>query len=178
MNTMEKESFPFCNIGELGIKDVRKNKCVQTSENGAISEYVPFYFAGRSPMLYRVSDGGKKQEDFVYIISFVSMILKSSAKFAFTDGHPTVAFSRFYNDINDIERVDFDVMKLIHWRDTAEDLDIKRRRQAEFLVKEFFSLELCRGFAVINENMQREMHLQLSNSKWKQPVHVRPQFYF
>jgi hypothetical protein len=43
----------------------------------------------------------------------------------------------FYDDLNDLKEVDWNVMTLRIWKDTNDDPDRKRRRQAEFLVYHF-----------------------------------------
>jgi hypothetical protein len=39
-----------------------------------------------------------------------------------------MAFSDFYDDLNDLETIDWDIMAAKYWRNTFDDPDRKRRR--------------------------------------------------
>ena len=43
---------------DLEIKTVRKSMLVPLAPYGCVADYVPFYFAPRSPMLYKLHKGG------------------------------------------------------------------------------------------------------------------------
>jgi len=61
---------------------------------------------------------------------------------AFTDGHADMGFTEFYEDLRDLDKMDWAVMGERYWRDTVEDPDRSRRRQAEFLVHRFYPWNL------------------------------------
>jgi hypothetical protein len=42
-------------VGDPQIKERCRNRAVNTGPGGTIGDYVPFYFAPRSPMLYRIA---------------------------------------------------------------------------------------------------------------------------
>ena len=44
-------------VSNLGIKDQRRDRDVPVPPGGAVADYVPFYFAPRSPMMYSISRG-------------------------------------------------------------------------------------------------------------------------
>jgi len=60
----------------------------------------------------------------------------------------------FYSRLDDLEKVDWTIMKELYWADTEEDPDRKRRRQAEFLVHRQVPTDLFTVFAVIDEEMK------------------------
>ena len=53
-------------------------------------------------------------------------------------------FTDFFDDLKDLDKIDWDLMQSRYWNDTNDDPDRKRRRQAEFLVHEFFPWSWCR----------------------------------
>ena len=59
-------------------------------------------------------------------------IAAAKAGFVFTDGHAIMQLSKFYDDLGYLTEIDWDIMEEKYWRDTIEDPDRKRRRQAEF----------------------------------------------
>lgn len=124
-----------------------------------LHDYVPFYFAERSPMLYTINrgnvegyDGG--QEPIVYLVSRINTIREHNRPFVFSDGHGTKAFTQFFADLADLSNVDWAIMKEKYWLDTDEDGDRKRRRQAEFLIHRECPWSAIRGLVVINASMQ------------------------
>jgi ssDNA thymidine ADP-ribosyltransferase, DarT len=59
-----------------------------------------------------------------------------------------MGYTDFFDDFKDLTRVDWSLMKEKYWRDTDEDPDRSRRRQAEFLVHNFFPWNLVSNVAV------------------------------
>lgn len=74
------------------------------------------------------------QTPVVHLVSSVERIRATGHRFVFTDGHATMAFTRFFDEIRHLDQVDWPLMQETYWNDTDEDPDRKRRRQAEFLV--------------------------------------------
>ena len=44
-------------VGNRGIKERRRRRAVPVGGRGVVADYVPFYFAPRSPMLYAIAMG-------------------------------------------------------------------------------------------------------------------------
>lgn len=148
-------------------------------------DYVPFLFAPRSPMMFLISKGGVEGRSsdttsLVYVVSSVQRVLRERLNFAFSDGHPIVHLSKFYAAPADLDKVDWEVMKLKYWNDTEEDLDRERRRQAEFLVQKTFPWEAVEYLAVKNPDMKRRLDRYLAR-EWPhriKPVKVESSWYF
>ncbi len=92
-------------------------------------------------MLYVISRGGvegynSNTTPLIYLVSSVQRVQKLGLNFAFSDGHPIMVLSRFYNDVAALDKVDWRVMEARMWKETEEDPDTdkSRRRQAAFLV--------------------------------------------
>lgn len=146
------------NIGHMHIKERRLNRAVPLGPKGTVGDYVPFYFAPRSPMLYVISRGGVEgyadgQQLVVYLCSTAEAVKKAGLRWVFTEGHADMGFTDFFDDLKDLTKVDWNLMQARYWHDTNDDPDRKRRRQAEFLVHEFFPWKLVSYIGVYDRSV-------------------------
>src|SRR5207253_1267547 len=110
---------------------------------GRLSDYVPFYFDPLSPMLYAIHRGvvagfNGDQRSIIHLVSTVQAIKNEQLPFIFTDGHASMAYTKFYDRLSNLSQVDWSIFTQKHWMNTLDDQDRKRRRQAELLVHNFF----------------------------------------
>ncbi len=149
----------------------------------SLHDFVPFHFAPRSPMLYTVSKGNvsgytEGQEPLIYIVADTEKIA-SSYLYAFTDGHPVMACTNFYYNINELNStIDWDVMRSQYWYNTSDDPDRKRRRQAEFLVWQKLNVSDFSYIAVQTPDMQNIVNECIVSSGYNLNVICRPGWYY
>lgn len=177
------EEAIYTNIAHQGLQGRRSTTNVPVYPNGCLHDYVPFYFASRSPMLYAIIQGQVDgfegtEEEIVYIMTRTDRIQDAGLPFVFTDGHAIMSITEFYNDLSKLTKVDWDIMREWYWNDTEEDPDRKRRRQAEFLVHDFVGIQHFIGFAVRNEKMKQIVQEILVEYEIDLPVAIRKHFYF
>jgi hypothetical protein len=146
------------NIGHMHIKERRLNRVVPLGPKGTVGEYVPFYFAVRSPMLFAINSGGVEgykdgEKPVVYLRSTVEAVQIAGLRWVFTEGHADMNFTDFFDDLKDLDKVDWPLMRAKYWNDTNDDPDRKRRRQAEFLVHKFFPWELISYIGVYDRSI-------------------------
>jgi hypothetical protein len=166
------------------IQERRARKAVGCGPRGVLHDYVPLYFATQSPMMFAISKGGVEgcssdTQRLVYLVSSVERVQELGLNFVFSDGHPTVAFTRFYDDVTRLDRVDWHVMNLQYW-DDADAVDGSRRRQAEFLVHGSLPWSAVEFLVVKTLNMKERLDAYLA-TKWPEhikPVRVAPSWYF
>lgn len=147
----------FISIGDGSLIDSR-NKFLLSNGRG-LGEYIPFYFSYRTPMLYVMQKGFNMvpptpAEKIVYCVSTVQKILNLHLDFLFTDGHAIDKFSSQFTiaDIQNIDTIlDHNAINAKYWKD-ENDLDMKRRKEAEFLVLGDISTDAILGYLVYNEN--------------------------
>lgn len=103
--------------------------------------------------------------------------LDSKLDFVFTDGHAIDSFTNQYTnkDIHMIESlIDWEAVKAADWK-KEDDLDLKRRKQAEFLVLGDIPNTSILGFVVYNKNAKnRLIQTGLEDSK----IHIDKKYYF
>lgn len=143
-NQLNKSGSSFVNIAYEQIQSRRLGKQVPLPPYGILHDYVPFYFAPRSPMLYTINQGNVTQyqdgqKQIIYLVSTVQQVLSEEIPFVFTDGHAIMSYSEFFNDPVDLKQIDWGIMSSRYWNDTTEYPDRKRKRQAEFLAFRVFS---------------------------------------
>lgn len=172
---------PPISIAYEDIKDKRTKKQVLCGPGGCIADYVPFYFAPQSPMLYTISRGNvpdRRQDDIVYLVSAIEWVVERNLGYIFTDGHPIMAFTSFYDNLDDLANIDWNVMKAKIWHDTDADPDRKRRRQAEFLVHEFLPWELIQYICVMNENAGKAVEEIIDGLEHHPTIFVKRRWYY
>lgn len=158
----------YVGIGDNSLKQSRSNKQIQITPYGTFSDYVAFYFGYRAPMLYNIKNGylgvtKRPQEDIIYIVSSVEKIVELDLDFVFFDGHGYHNFSQAFNDDNYLDRIDWEIVKADQWSDTEEDPDRKRRKQAEFLIKQELDINAILGIATFNDNALKKVNNELNN---------------
>ena len=155
-NATPADDIPHKAIHFDRIQQQRLNTPVPCGPGGVVHDYVPFYFAPRSPMLYTIHKGNvsgydEGQGPIVYLVTDVQTVQSSGARFVFTDGHAIMTVSQFFDDLSDLDEVDWSVMKSRWWNDTPRSPDRKRRRQAEFMIQRFCPWSLIRGIGVMDQ---------------------------
>jgi len=178
-NVMLETGTNYTNIAYENIQYRRARIRVPCGAGGVLHDYVPFYFAPRSPMLYTINRGNvpnytQGQEAVIHLVSHVEDIdARGDLDFVFTDGHAVMEFTTFFDDLNYLDNIDWDVMEARYWRDTNEDNDRKRRRQAEFLVRNFLPWELITEIGVMNSTIKANTENILQNFTHKPSVIVQ-----
>ncbi|WP_108425032.1 DUF4433 domain-containing protein [Flagellimonas amoyensis] len=147
-----------------------------------LGEYIPFYMGNRTPMLYVIQNGyngvtALHPSKIVYCVSSIQKVIDTNIDYVYTDGHATDRFTKFYvpEDIANIEdQVDFRATEAKFWKDEG-DLDLKRRKEAEFLIKSDLQFADILGFAVYDEAAEAEL---LGMGVASEKIVVKKSFYF
>jgi len=170
----------FVSIGDSSLISTRSRFLLNNGR--LLGDYIPFYFWHGMPMLYVVQKGFNMVtptlvENIVYCISSVQKIIDLGLDFVFTDGHAIEKFSFQYSlsDMKNIEQLlDWKAIKAKYWKD-ENSLDLKRRKQAEFLVLGDIVPDGVVGYVIYNENAKKQLiDFGVDASK----VVVKPEYYF
>ena len=171
-------------IAYEGIQDRRHTFNVPIIPGGVLHDYVPFSFAPRSPMLYTIKLGNvlnynQGQEKLIYLVSDTKSIIDAGLQFVFTNGHPIVILSNFFNNINLLDtEIDWKIMKEKYWRDTPLDPDRKRRRQAEFLVFNSLPFNLILGIGVYDNTILQRIEQILKRFNSQTSCKIKSTWYY
>ncbi|MCC5876811.1 MAG: DUF4433 domain-containing protein [Candidatus Sumerlaeia bacterium] len=180
-----RDGLAYRPIHNIDIQQTRRVRRIPCGPGGVIHDYVPFYFGPRSPMLLqlhtdRVPGYTEKQGPLVYAVTTVEAVTSASLGFVFSDGHGIAAFTKWFDDLSDLARVDWEAVSSTWWRDTPEDMDRQRRKQAEFLVHRFLPWDQVERIGVVDAvwRAQVEDVLGAHPAAMQRPVEVRPEWYY
>ncbi|MBC8064916.1 MAG: DUF4433 domain-containing protein [Chlorobia bacterium] len=165
------------------IKDRRRLTPVPVGPQGTLSDYVPFYFTNRSPMLatvfYRDRENQTADQDqIIHLRIDVERVVAAGLPFAFSDGHGIMAVSKFYDCLDDLGNIDWETVDSRYWHDTIEQPDRKRRKQAEFLIYKRLPLEYIQEIGTRTARIASDVQFALANERIQTPVRHRPEWYY
>jgi hypothetical protein len=118
------------------------------------------------------------QRAVLHLVADVEIIAATDCRWVFTDGHAEIALSQFSTDLSQLSVIDWDIMREKYWRDTDDDGDRKRRRQAEFLVYRFCPWALITEIGVIDHQVQGRVRELLGDAAHQPVVTVRRDWYY
>jgi hypothetical protein len=179
--------------GDWAIKERRRGRPVTCPPGGFVGDYVPFYFASRSPMMLKLKSGGVPtftgdHRDLVYLVTDVTTVVAAGVRFAISDRNAAVALADFSNDIGvlgDLKQrlpestfIDWPLMNKTYWHNTLEYPDRMERRMAEFLVHGQVPLAMLVGVAVQSDGRRTRVERLFATAGCGLRVVVRPGWYY
>lgn len=186
--------IPYQNIAHAGAQGTRSIRSVPNPPGGVVHDFVPFYFAPRSPMLFAVN-GGKvtgcnwRQEDIVHLETTVEHATAGGKPFVFYDRNATLEYSKPYADLAQLNVIAWDLLTEVpqldgyckYWQNKLSDpryADRMERRQAEFLVKDAVALNRFVRVGVVDDNRAIQVRAILTQHGISLPVEVKRDWYF
>lgn len=183
-SSRREQGFPIVGIAHQNIKDRRAKRLVPLAAKGTLADYVPFYFAPRSPMLYAIHtravegyQGG--QAAVLHLVSTTETASGTGQAWCLTDGHAEMGMTEFSDDLDRLDEfVNFEIMQSHYWTDTPDQPDRKRRRQAEFLVHDCFPWKFIHEIGVYDPETAEKVAAILRAEKHKPQITVHPEWYY
>lgn len=182
-NTMNSQQIQFIDSSNSSVQAKRSRTIVPCGPGGTLHDYVPFFFNPKSPMLYklcRYPDPGSTTDrrSIIQLVTTVDQVISDGLGYVFTDGHAIVDLTEFYDDVADLDKVDWGVMDAVYWRDTDEDMDKSRRRMAEFLIYREIPLTSILEIATYSRVVANQASQILEATGVDVPVKVRSNWYY
>ena len=184
----------YQNIAHAGAQGARAARSVPNPPGGGIHDYVPFYFAPRSPMLMAIHGGrvagcDLKQHDIIHFETSVDRVIATGAQYVFYDRYATLAFSQAFTDVARLDAVAWDLLTEIpaldgfckYWQSVLNNpryADRMERRQAEFLVRQTVPLAQIVRIGVADETRAQAARDILGAAGVTLPVEVKTDWYF
>lgn len=146
----------YISIGHRQLISDRHAHPVPLANAGNLGEYVPFYFAGHSPMLYLIYNGYQgvsqlPQKDIVFMVCKFHNIQNSGLEYLFTDRNAKISVANFYNQKADFDKLNWDCIQSKNWKNDESNYSRQDYKQAEFLVRHQVPVEYITALVVKNE---------------------------
>jgi hypothetical protein len=174
-------------VGDLGIKDRRRGREVPVPPGGTVADYVPFYFAPRSPMMFSISKGNVPSYQgstarLIYLVTSLERLHGTGHDVVLSDRNAVYAYADFRvfdpADPIDDDFIDWGLMGQRDWYNTDAEPQRKERRMAEALVHERVAWEVITQIGTQSEIVAAEVRAILAAARSNIPVNVRPGWYF
>lgn len=135
-------------------------------------------------MLYSIAGGFVKgysdgEDAILHLVATAEAVAARGLPFTFTDGHAELAVSKFFDDLAQLaDEVDWKIMGSPYWKDTSEEPDRKRKRQAEFLIHHFVPWNLVENIGVKTAAVKKSVAEMLATSTHQPIVRVEQKWYY
>ena len=191
---LQKKKIAHANIAYQGAQGKRATKLVARPPGGVIHDYVPFYFAPRSPMLMAVNGGRvegcpHRQEDIVHFVTTVEAIVAEGLPYVFYDYNATLSIATCYSRLRDLDKIDWELFHesprmdgyCKYWNSRVDNPRYIRRmetRQAEFLVHKGVPLKLVETVGVYTASKAAEVREIFDEVGVELQVEVKSAWYY
>ena len=192
-NVVTAQGGEYKNIAYQGAQGKRAGKALPNPPGGGIHDFVPFYFAPRSPMLMAIHngrvEGSTNQESVIHLETTVAAAIEGERPYVFFDRNATLDYSAPFTSLQDLDKVAWSLLteapqldgfcKYFHSSPAKpEYADRLERRMAEFLVQERVPLQAIVRIGVVNEAMKHHIDSILAGTGVELRSEVRTAWYF
>jgi hypothetical protein len=119
----------------------------------------------------RVEGYNEGQAPLIYLTTSLPKVQAAGCRFVFSDGHGLATFTCWYDNLAQLDNVDWNLVGERYWADTPEDNDRQRRKQAEFLIWRSVEWSLIERIGVLNQQVKQRVDAVLDEF----PQRARPQ---
>jgi hypothetical protein len=192
--TSAEAGIDYQSIAHQGAQGARAGRAVPNPPGGVVHDYVPFYFAPRSPMLFAINGGRVancpwRQGDIIHLETTVDRVVAGNVPFVFYDRNATLAFAQPFTDLARLDTVAWGLLTeqpaldgfCMYWHNkhsVERYTDRMERRQAEFLVRERVAIDRFTRIGVMDENRAANVRAILATAGVNLPVAVKQDWYF
>ncbi len=173
----------FVPIGNADLIAKRDGRTVRIPPGGTLSDYVPFYFTPYSPMLFNVKTGYngiamRPMRDIAILVTSLRQIAKDSIPFVFTDRHAYLAAARFSNDLNDLDRIDWKILRQRDFKRDPNNPEKVKHYQAEALIHRAAPAFSLLGIGCYDSAQENALKTECNQCSLSLRVIVKPGWFF
>lgn len=172
-NIKNEKGIEHTDIANGTIQERRANTKVPCGHKGTIHDYVPFYFASRTPMLLGVIN--KKNCDQPYLVYLcLSIDVVDRDDVVFTDASAnTNEVPNFYSDSNNLDKLKWDIINSNVWTYSDEE---RHYHMAELLVHKKVDISEISCIVVFNDDIKKNVEYIFKSNKVNPPTIVYDNF--
>jgi hypothetical protein len=173
----------FISIGKPSLIERRSRKPVEVPPGGTLADYVPFYFAPRTPMLgdIHLGRGGvskRGDDEIMFLVSSLPDLRKNAVPFVFTDRHAVTRLARFSCSADHLkEWLPWAEFRAKNFRRDPDNLDAFDRYQAEALAHRHVPLDAIQAIACYSESVKARLDGWVAERGLAVRTVVRPGWY-
>ncbi len=173
----------WVDIGNAELIGKRANHQVPLAPGGCLNDYVPFYFTPFSVMMMNIHSGRgevqrRSNDEIVILVSSIHHLQQQNIPFVFTDSHAYYAWSDFYSEITDLDKVDWPLLQCRDFKRDQNDPAKFERYQAEALVHQHCPISGLLGMICHSDNVKLQLEGLIAQRQLVLPVHTRKEWYF
>ena len=173
----------YVNIGNPDLIDKRSRHPVPIPPGGTLSDYVPFYFTPFSIMMYQIKTGHggitrRDNRDIVIFVSSIHRLGQVGVPFIFTNQHAYSVDAEFFSRVEDLNRIDWPLLRSRNFKTSDEDPGRQVRYQAEALVHRHVPLTSLVGIGCLNSSVKQRLDGLLAEREQQISVKTTPGWYF
>lgn len=181
----DRDANPSSSPGNQDMKNERLQVPVvlEGHPESFVGDHVPFYIAGKSPMLFRVCRYGLPTYDrgpdpLVFMGFRLGDLIDAGLDWCIADRNATSPFVEFFDDLDAIPtKLDMDVLKAYIWKNVPDDPSRATRRAAEVLIHEAVPLDLLHITLARTKNTAALADVALAGYDYD-GTHVVPWMYY
>ncbi len=172
----------YITIGHPSLIDKRRHRIVPIAPYGTLADYIPFYFTPFSMMLMNIHSGyGVKKcsnEEIVILVSGLHHLKTFGKAFLFTDAHAYLNYTNYYDDLDCLDKIDWDILQRRDFKRDKDDPKKTDRYQAEALVYEHLPTQGLIGIICYNEEQEQRISEAIKGLQLNLNAYARPEWYF
>lgn len=173
----------WVNIGNAELISKRASHPVPLAPFGVLHDYVPFYFTPFSPMARNINTGWagiqqRNNDEILILVSDLYRIQHFGLEFVFTDSHAYYRWANFYNNLNELEKIDWGILQRRDFARDDNDPGKFERYQAEALIYRHCPVQALSGIFCYNSEVTQWVDDQIKTRNLQIGVKTGPGWYF
>lgn len=174
-NRVERLGISYRSIANPEIQERRKPRRYREGKPFCLHDYVPCFLSPRPPMLYEVKHSKlADQRDVIYLSIDAQIMCYCTC--IFSDGNAASEKTRFYFHLDDLDKIDWDVVRadIPQYGDEQERKEWKRKKSAEVLVKDKIPVRFIKEIYTYDADAKRKvLHIIDSCSNVIPPLEIK-----
>lgn len=173
----------FVGIGNRELIDRRASRSVSIEPRGTLADYIPFYFTPFSMMMYNITTGygevpRRQNAEVVILVSSLRGLAEKGVSAIYTDRHAYLRAANFFSSLEDLDKIDWPLLRRRDFRRDVDDPEKTDRYQAEALIFRHMPVQCIAGIVCHGKAEQRAVERSTEEAGVSLKVIARPSWYF